>query len=61
MKDRKGLELVFHSRRQKTYQRWIKEKSGVGRTAKTGKKEVETFEFLREIIFWSIVGSQVEA
>lgn len=33
----------------------------MGRTSTTGKTEIKKLEFLREIMFWSIVRGQVEA
>ena len=60
-RDRKRSEVVFHTPRLlQKYRRWMKETGGMGRTSITGETEMETLGFLREIIFWSIVGSQVE-
>lgn len=61
MRDRKSPQLAFHSQRLQKHQRWIKERGGVGRTSTTGNREIKKLEFLREIMFCSIVRDQVEA
>lgn len=61
MRDRKSPQLAFHSQRLQKHQRWIKERGGVGRTSTTGNREIKKLEFLRAIMFWSIVRGQMEA
>lgn len=51
MRDRKSPQLAFHSQILQKHQRRIKETGGVGGTSTTGKIEINTLDFLREIMF----------
>lgn len=57
----KGSRISFPLMETKNISKMDKGEKWSGQNIKNREKEVETFEFLREIIFWSIVGSQVEA